>query len=86
MTDQDQQISLIVLHNLVISLSKQYGEYVKKLFWLTMIVFSVFQMPILAATTYAASNNDQFVAVCIICAAVLQRIAAENCFSMAINN
>ncbi len=86
MTDQDQQISLIVLHNLVISLSKQYGEYVKKLFWLTMIVFSVFQMPILAATTYAASNNDQFVAVCIICAAVLQRIAAENSFSMAINN
>jgi len=30
MNDQDQQIGLIILHNLMISLSKPYGEYVEK--------------------------------------------------------
>jgi len=49
-----------------------------------MIVFIVFQTPIPAATTYGASNNDQLVIVHIICAAELQRITIENCFSMVI--
>jgi len=50
-----------------------------------MIVFIVFQTPILAATTYAANNNGRFIVVRIICAAVLQGIATEKCFFMAIN-
>jgi len=50
-----------------------------------MIVFIVFQTPILAATTYAANNNGRFIIVHIICAVVLQGIATENSFFMAIN-
>jgi len=50
-----------------------------------MIVFSVFQLQIPAATSYVASYNGRFPVVCIIYAAVLQIISTESSFFMAIN-
>ena len=60
------------------------GEYIEKSFQMTMIIYTIFQTPIPAATTYAASNNGRFIVVCNLLAVVLQRIATENSFFMAI--
>jgi len=44
----------------------------------------VFYTPILAATTYAAYQQNRFIAECNKCAGVLQKIAPKSIFSMVI--
>jgi len=50
-----------------------------------LISFMVFHTPILAATTHAAYQQNQFIAECNKHAGVLQKIAPKNIFSMAIH-